>query len=40
MKILFNIKISKIINDYDALINVDESTFQDIKKKQPEAGLK
>ena len=32
MKVLFSIKISKIINDYDALINVDESTFSRLTK--------
>ena len=32
MKVLFSIKISNIINDYDALINVDESTFSRLTK--------
>ena len=27
MKSLFSIKISKILNNYDALINIDETTF-------------
>ena len=32
MKVLFSIKIGKIINDYDALINVCESTFSRLTK--------
>ena len=32
MKVLFSIKISKIINDYEALINVDDSTFSRLTK--------
>ena len=32
MKVLFSIKISKIINDYDALISVDELTFSRLTK--------